>query len=700
MSKDIQIIRQSIGRVVNMLTNRAIKVTQRGTGAYVQYDKRTGDIELVNIPYLADDSTKEFVAAVQGFLDHEVGHVLHSNSKVLKKAVAAGQRVANLANIIEDVYVERKMAETFQGSGSNLETLRGFYLEKMARPKIDAALEAGDTETALGYTTVIAFRAWGGQKIAQDFMRNPALQLLIKPVADKLGPDLIARIGKCDSSQQCLDLALLVRDKLATPPPKAADKDEKDSSSDKRTGGGESSEDTPPDPDYDETDPEAPAGDDSGSADSKPKDEEEGKDDDAKGSGDGESDDDADEEEAESSAPRESDDSGESSDAEKPGEPGDGSDPDDAGEETGKGEEPDTSGEGDGETEADKEVRIGSGMSDDDTDREMEDIGSVFDRAHDFDKEAAEALSEMAVAEARTSDYRIFSTDWDKLDVAPSGASASAIDAMMQKATEQSGVMQKSLERAVAAQARKAWNPGQRRGKIAPGALFRTSVGDERVFRTRTETRAKNTAVSLVIDCSASMHCGDRIGTAAQAAYALASVLEKIKVPCEVIGFTAEGPPEAMVKAMKRESSEGRALAYARRYILDTRIFKGFGEKLNSVTRDRIACLTERPGWLSQNIDGESIQVCASRLKMQRAERHIMIVLSDGSPACPASHHEALNSHLKQTVQDLEKSGVEVVGIGIQSPEVANFYKKHVVLHNLKDLPTTVMGEITAALLR
>ena len=52
MKQDIQVIRDSISKIVSMLTSRAIKVTQRGVKAYVAYDSKSGAIKPVSYTHL------------------------------------------------------------------------------------------------------------------------------------------------------------------------------------------------------------------------------------------------------------------------------------------------------------------------------------------------------------------------------------------------------------------------------------------------------------------------------------------------------------------------------------------------------------------------------------------------------------------------------------------------------------------------
>lgn len=708
MKKDILVIRESIGRVVSMLTMQSIKVTQRGSNAYVKYHPVTGAILEVNIPFLPDDASDEFIAAVQGFLDHEVGHVLYSSPETLKKAAAKGKRVANMANIIEDVFVESKMSAAFRGSGTNLDSTRKFFLDKIIRPKIEAALKAGNIEEARGYAVVPAFRAWGGQTVFIDFIAEPGIAELVKPLADKMGPELIDAVGACRSSDECLDLAVKAVTKLEekkppAPPEKAPPAPPSDDSGESDEGDDEKGE--PEDKGTSKVED-----DDSGKSGSEESEALEGETEGESGDSDGT--DTSDKEEKGDSEPEDGDEPKEPDEGDEPeaggksdGDEGESEEkPDDKKEESSGDPLADTPDSDAGEKSASEGGEDGD--SDEDGEGESEEAGpssdplaEMFDTERDFDKDIGERLSKDAKKEIEDSSYAVFSTEWDKIIPAPMSNAKNTVEKLEAKIRDKVAVMQKQLERGLAAKARKSWITAQRKGRINPGSLFKTAAGDDRVFRQRYEISAKNTAVSLLVDCSGSMS-GTKIKLAGEAAFALSSVLDRLKIVHEVIGFTS-GHSGEMVELMKMDAaSHGKGfydMGWGRIEPLYMPVFKPFAGKLDSSARSRIAHLTENPGWLTQNVDGESVQIAAHRLAQQKAERHVLIVLSDGEPCC--SHDRGLHAHLAKTIKELIKKNIEVIGIGIQSTAVKSFYPKHVVLNDAEELPARVIGELTKLLL-
>lgn len=660
----IAVVRESISKVVSMLTARKIKVTQRGMQAYVTYNKVTGAIETLNVPYIPDDASEEFVRSIQGFIDHEIGHVLFSDPKVLIEANKAGPRIAGIANMLEDLYVERKMAEAFQGSEHNLNVMRDFFFREIIKPQIDNGLAAGDTERARGAAIVAAFRAWSGQTSAKEFIKDPRIAALIEPIEKALGP-LLEECRVVEDSRHALTLAHKVKAALekpatpaapppppaapAPPPPPAAppapttppEEPEPEPEPEDDSGEGEPTGESQPSP-KEPTDPKEPDEPKKSSAANESEDDEGGKEEDE---------------------PAEEDEPGSMSSSD----PGETSEEGEEGERTQQGEGP-----------APEEEKNSS-------------IGDSLDSVPDFDDSLSKAIAEEAKVTASGSDYPIFSTEWDKVEPASTICPVGAIKEMEESMSAHVGTMQKSLERALAAKERKAWQPGQTRGRISAGALYRTAVGDDRVFRKRTITTAKNTAVTLLIDCSGSMY-GPKIRTAAESALALSSVLERVRIKNEVIGFTT-GNSKEMESVMELDDS---GVEWARAEPIYMPVFKTFDQRLDVNARSRLAHLNASPGWMGNNIDGESILVAAHRLKRQKTERHILIVLSDGHPA---GDGHGFNDHLKKAVQAVQSSGVEVIGIGIADASVRSFYPKHIVIKSASELPGKVIGEMTRMLL-
>ena len=185
---------------------------------------------------------------------------------------------------------------------------------------------------------------------------------------------------------------------------------------------------------------------------------------------------------------------------------------------------------------------------------------------------------------------------------------------------------------------------------------------------------------------------GEKIKAASQAAYGLGAVLDRMKITNEILGFTTG----ARIPVSRGASDE--RIEYSRILSLYIPVFKSFDERMTPEVKKRLAYLPHAP-ILSENVDGESVQIAAIRLHARKESRKILIVLSDGYPACPGDY-SSLGPHLAAAVEEAEREGVEVLAIGIQSEAPKRFYKKNVVLNSISDLPTTVISQIKSLLLK
>jgi cobalamin biosynthesis protein CobT len=315
----------------------------------------------------------------------------------------------------------------------------------------------------------------------------------------------------------------------------------------------------------------------------------------------------------------------------------------------------------------------------------------------DMAQEISTLISEDAVEAIHQSDWSVFSREWDRVEPLepPEEMPANWVPDLEEAVRQMTGRMQKDIERIMASQSHVVNTPGHKRGRLHSASLYRVAQGDPRVFTQRQEHKSKDTAVTLLVDNSGSMHSNNRIAAAMEAAYALSTTLDRVQINHEMIGFTTgdffsrtKGERE-MEKAIQEDYYKS-GITYDRVIPLVLPIYKSFQERLDATVKKRIAyCMNARRG-LNGNIDGESLLIAAERLARQTEKRKVMLVLSDGQPAGgPKS-----GPHLKSTVNYLNENGIETIGIGIQSNAVAKYYKNHVVLHNVEDLPGQVMTEI------
>jgi hypothetical protein len=246
------------------------------------------------------------------------------------------------------------------------------------------------------------------------------------------------------------------------------------------------------------------------------------------------------------------------------------------------------------------------------------------------------------------------------------------------------------LERVLKVKENARMRPEQERGLLNNRSLAQMCINKNyrTPFKINTKEDTTNVAVSLVIDCSGSMH-GEQIEMARQTALALGEALKAIGIAFEAVGFNTSSNYEL---ASKVGSLSAKEVARFNRFgeTLRLMIFKKFDSNdLSGVVK------AEAGG---ANADGESIVWAAKRLALRQEKRKIMIVLSDGQPSYSGANHEVLAGDLKRVIKMLPKAGIEPIGVGIQTDDPKLFYPDWVMVNDLNELSRTVMSKLAKML--
>lgn len=644
--REVQLFRDAVGKLISLLTSRSIKVTETGRDAYCEWNEK-GELVKINLPSIPDDASDRLLFAMQGFVDHEVAHVLYTDPMVTK--TLSGKGAHHVWNVVEDIYIEKRMSAVFLGSRRNLYKVHAHILESTFEPETRKKLLASRDDSTLFLTWFLmpACRAESGHPAYREFMEEywslfPRQKACLEKVR------FAERINVAKNSKDCVVLAVdllkalkedmssadspeepkdhggkkaIVRPGTGTessPPADLSEFDEieydptpADGTHDEETNGGD--EDDVPEMGEDDSSTETPA---------EPTDE------------------DGDDEDSDESYP----------DREMTEEDL---------KELASSEEIDTVGV---ESAATKII------SD-----EVRDIGPdtylPYSRSYDFAgylEDVSEFIGRNAAPEWRNvaPHQYIFS---NKVGLS---YFRSVIEPQI---TGKLSTLAKEMERAVVSKNRTQFIPGQRRGRLHGPSLYRLSIQDDRVFRKREETQALNACVQIIIDLSGSMS-GGKIALASACGWALSDALDKIRVPNIITGFTTFGEMKPGGK-------------YHRVEPLLLPILKGWDERANSeIVRARCGFITNYR--LANNVDGESLLALTHHMTPRKEDRKIIMLLSDGEPAALGYGHA---SHLKEVAKYVEKTlGYDLLGVGIQTSAPAKFYSHSVKIDRASELPETV----------
>ncbi|HCJ5939170.1 TPA: porphyrin biosynthesis protein [Escherichia coli] len=732
--KEVQDFRDCVKRVVAMLSGKQIPVAERGNEAYVRYNRR-GEPVLVNIPSIPDDASPTLMNAVRGFLDHEVAHILFTEPKVAMQMRERGKAPSTgLWNALEDVFIERRMGQVFNGTRRNLLATQSLVIDKYFRNKVPEAVLAchGDQrELFLKFFLCPVVRAWDGQSPFIDFMEEH-WRLIERPVALLKEHGIDVAVRNMSNTEDCVKVAAAIAQIMQDMKDKPEGKlPELKSSARKPSESKDESEETP------ESGDEPSHGDSA----SKP----------AKGEGDDkeEREDDASEEEdsgdsdlpdsldkdlpthvkdisdtenkyteaghEESGDTPESDAIGmKSSDSDTDGDGGEDSDTD-----RGETEEEDVEGKKNKDgAEVPKDSESGFVPTPDEMTLEeaLKALDEMEDGIGEMTEDALSATISKELMSVSPSDYRPYDRSYDfiglidgaeehvkrtrktfgaipmhspvdRYRMVPEGRKLFELKIEKHLSAGVSSTLAKDLERAIASRNRVQFIPGQRRGRIHGASLYRLAMNDDRVFRKKEDHRAVNACVQQVIDLSGSMD-GVKIQLALASAYTIADALDRINVPNIITGFTTFGSPDYETRS-KRGFTRFEALMLP--------IIKNWNEKANSPEiRARMGCVCETFPLLN-NVDGESVAQLATLFAGRMEDKKIMLVMSDGEPCATGS---GFHQHLRTVTKEIETlSDIELMAIGILTDEPRRYYKNYALVNSVEELGPSVVTELSRIIL-
>ncbi|GJD86548.1 MULTISPECIES: cobaltochelatase subunit CobT [Methylobacterium] len=249
------------------------------------------------------------------------------------------------------------------------------------------------------------------------------------------------------------------------------------------------------------------------------------------------------------------------------------------------------------------------------------------------------------------------------------------------------GRLANRLQRRLLAQQNRAWDFDLEEGQLDPARLVRVVIDPFQPlsFKQEKDTNFRDTVVTLLLDNSGSMR-GRPITVAATCADILARTLERCGVKVEILGFTTR----AWKGGQSREAwlAAGKPPNPGRLNDLRHIVYKSADAPWRRARKN--LGLMMREGLLKENIDGEALDWAHKRLLGRPEQRKILMVISDGAPVddstLSVNAGNYLERHLRWMIEDIEtRSPVELLAIGI-GHDVTRYYRRAVTIIDAEEL--------------
>jgi cobalamin biosynthesis protein CobT len=617
---------------------------------------------------LTGEVSDDTAAIMRGYIDHEAGHVRHTDFDALKRWTSggAGQLARALQNAIEDIWLERQVRLDYPGAARNLRATATAVNEEYL-----ANIDEDDPRNADPRFVAPVAITWAGRR---DY-GGPTCETCLERVPEGLREAVerwTACIADCRGTADTIALAERIADEIGGMPSPEADSAEPEEAMEAGDDEGASSDEAESDSESDE---------------------------DASDGGEHSPDDDQPSQDA--------------SDAES-----DASDTDD-GQQAGV-DDADGASDEEAEGNAKTGVATGHGAVEDKT-SDAEDEAPY--EPSDVSDLVRERLEGDGLVGEGVEGYRPYTTEYDKVhhrddpDGKYRGSMGEAFGVkdftygarVMRARYDRSrydqklaaigptvGGMRRKLERALLSKQRRDWDHGREVGRLDSRRFGAAVAGRRNVFKIREERTELDTAVSILVDLSGSMN-GPKASLASESVIAMSEALNRSGIPFEVLGFNNQsyeiGVDDKWFDAKQIAQRHDGAHRFDP---LDIYEFKRFDERLN-VAKGVLWQLPMLVG--GDNGDAEAVLTAFQRLRERPESRRVLMVLSDGEPVTVGDQY-AQECYLRDVVNRIEQGHeAECVGIGIMSTAVSRFYGRHVVVRDLDDLAGQAMNQLAKLLL-
>jgi cobaltochelatase CobT len=176
----------------------------------------------------------------------------------------------------------------------------------------------------------------------------------------------------------------------------------------------------------------------------------------------------------------------------------------------------------------------------------------------------------------------------------------------------------------------------------------------------------------LLLDASGSMNGSKWVHAIKSAELINATVCRGLGIPLEVLAFTDDYTGSVIYEGKR----------FNNRHVGDD---------------DMVKRLSYATSYMSGNADGEAVLFAYNRLRERREKRRVMIVVSDGAPAC--SRPGNIDKFTKDVIESIEADPhIEIYGLGLMSTSVKHYYKRHVTVDYGGNLEEALLSLIDKAI--
>jgi hypothetical protein len=631
-------------------------------------------------------TSKENSWIVRGYLDHEVGHVRLTNLNVIPRESPLHR---SLWNILEDVRIEKGMADLYPGMATNLRALIS-QLRKTKAGVFELDPDAPAEAVITAYVSLMLRSLHLGQPEIADLALKTREQFL-NTFGPELERDLFALISDIETAASTEDVVSLVgrivdllKQRAREKPPEPEPEPEPEHQENQHQQPPQDTPEAPTDESQSETQDEGKEREngDMGQPDSPESDEGNGQDgeaDQGQGEQDEPQEDSGDSSEQEDGQPgdqgqQETDDTGSGSsgdagddaDSQAAEEPGNASgDADDGSDSEGDGTAPaDSPGEATGDAGGTPDGAGGGSIpvppdnappADPvreaviqalESQEEQADLGEQL-KALVQQREAVLGLDPCTIRIARpTKQSTLQDFGYRKHPVSPSTSVVAKLSGKLR------GLLQ--------AQALNHAKPSAAGSRIARSRLHRIKTGESKLFLRNDQVRQVNTAIHLLVDNSGSMRNGDRFPVTRDVCMSLVKALSPIRgVSVGVTIFPAFGRSTTFDLAAGLPTTQ-----------VDT-----------VLTHGQRPCTSIH--WPPRALGGtplaEALRFVLTEMVSLTEPRKIVVILTDGDP----NDHLACMMALKEAA-DLK---IEVVTLGIEDVRHPDIFPSFEIVSNVRDLP-------------